>query len=200
MTSWSRYTPRLRALGELCERLVVVFDEFQRLHTCPGDPLAVIRSALMVDEVEHLLALSATHPQRTQHLAWNVWQHTSKAVHRVDVQAAYEELLQTPQLNAEFDRTIDTLLSGAEPDINELRALFLLASGESPCSDRPRTGTGSRTPPALAARSSAWPHAGSRSITPARGGSSIRNPADIRAGTRLRLDPAGLAKLSGKPM
>ncbi len=191
---------RLRALGELCARLVVVFDEFQRLHACPGEPLSVIRSALMSADrtgrvsliltgslrgrlemmlhdtrepiwdqthdldlppldyeqlldyvslkfaatgkpigeqaVEHLLALSASHPKRTQHLAWNVWQHTPGAVDRVDVQAAYDELLQSPRLNAEFDRTIDTLLSGAEPDVNEVRALFLLAAGEPPGSDK----------------------------------------------------------------
>lgn len=147
---------RLRALGELCDRLVVVFDEFQRLHACPGGPLSVIRSALMSADrtgrvslmltgslrgrlemmlhdtrepiwdqthdldlpaldyealldyvslkfeatgkpiadtaVEHLLALSASHPKRTQHLAWNVWQRAAGPIDRVDVQAAYDEL------------------------------------------------------------------------------------------------------------
>jgi hypothetical protein len=38
---------QLLTLRALSEHLVVVFDEFQRLRHCPGDPLAIIRSALM---------------------------------------------------------------------------------------------------------------------------------------------------------
>src|SRR6202050_2210780 len=38
---------QLLAVRSLSEQLVVVFDEFQRLRHCPGDPLAIIRSALM---------------------------------------------------------------------------------------------------------------------------------------------------------
>jgi len=38
---------QLLALRSLSDHLVVVFDEFQRLRHCPGDPLAIIRSALM---------------------------------------------------------------------------------------------------------------------------------------------------------
>ena len=38
---------QLRALGALADRLVIVLDEFQRLANCPGDPLSLIRSALM---------------------------------------------------------------------------------------------------------------------------------------------------------
>ncbi|MBA3300645.1 MAG: ATP-binding protein [Thermoleophilaceae bacterium] len=38
---------QLRALSRLGDHVVVVFDEFQRLNRCPGDPLAIIGSALM---------------------------------------------------------------------------------------------------------------------------------------------------------
>lgn len=38
---------QLLALTQATDRLVVVFDEFQRLNSCPGEPLSIIRSALM---------------------------------------------------------------------------------------------------------------------------------------------------------
>lgn len=38
---------QLLALSQATDRLVVVFDEFQRLNGCPGEPLSIIRSALM---------------------------------------------------------------------------------------------------------------------------------------------------------
>lgn len=51
----ARYAPdfdevlhaQLRALGRLSSHVVVCFDEFQRLNRCPGEPLAIIGSALM---------------------------------------------------------------------------------------------------------------------------------------------------------
>jgi len=48
---------QLIALRSLSERLVVVFDEFQRLRHCPGDPLAIIRSALMSSGSNHVSLL-----------------------------------------------------------------------------------------------------------------------------------------------
>lgn len=48
---------QLLALRSLSDRLVVVFDEFQRLRHCPGDPLAVIRSALMSSGANHVSLL-----------------------------------------------------------------------------------------------------------------------------------------------
>src|SRR6201994_3352142 len=45
---------QLVALRSLSEHLVVVFDEFQRLRHCPGDPLAIIRSALMSSGANHV--------------------------------------------------------------------------------------------------------------------------------------------------
>lgn len=43
-------TRQLRALRTLDEKLVIAFDEFQRLANCAGDPLAVIRSTLMTTD------------------------------------------------------------------------------------------------------------------------------------------------------
>src|SRR5689334_9577511 len=48
---------QLVALRSLSDHLVVVFDEFQRLRHCPGDPLAVIRSALMSSGANHVSLL-----------------------------------------------------------------------------------------------------------------------------------------------
>jgi hypothetical protein len=48
---------QLLALRSLSFHLVVVFDEFQRLRHCPGDPLAIIRSALMSSGSNHVSLL-----------------------------------------------------------------------------------------------------------------------------------------------
>jgi hypothetical protein len=48
---------QLLALRSVSDRLVVVFDEFQRLRHCPGDPLAIIRSALMSSGSNHVSLL-----------------------------------------------------------------------------------------------------------------------------------------------
>lgn len=48
---------QLLALRLVSDRLVVVFDEFQRLRHCPGDPLAIIRSALMSSGANHVSLL-----------------------------------------------------------------------------------------------------------------------------------------------
>jgi AAA domain len=48
---------QLLALRSLSSHLVVVFDEFQRLRHCPGDPLAIIRSALMSSGSNHVSLL-----------------------------------------------------------------------------------------------------------------------------------------------
>jgi hypothetical protein len=48
---------QLLALRCLSDHLVVVFDEFQRLRHCPGDPLAIIRSALMSSGANHISLL-----------------------------------------------------------------------------------------------------------------------------------------------
>src|SRR5947209_12470933 len=48
---------QLDALRSLSDHLVVVFDEFQRLRHCPGQPLAIIRSALMSSGANHVSLL-----------------------------------------------------------------------------------------------------------------------------------------------
>jgi hypothetical protein len=48
---------QLLALRSISEHLVVIFDEFQRLRHCPGDPLAIIRSALMSSGSNHVSLL-----------------------------------------------------------------------------------------------------------------------------------------------
>jgi hypothetical protein len=48
---------QLIAMRSLSDHLVVIFDEFQRLRHCPGDPLAVIRSALMSSGANHVSLL-----------------------------------------------------------------------------------------------------------------------------------------------
>jgi hypothetical protein len=183
--------------------MVIAFDEFQRLNKCPGEPLSIIRTALMgagqtgrialvltgslreklklmlhtdtepiwdqthdidlpmlnevefvgyvemkfeatgrpIDEhaAERLVSLAESHPKRTQHLAWHVWQRADEAgtalIGVEDVQEAFEELVHDSKLNTDFTKIIDTLLSGDDADQNDVRALFLLASGSSVGSD-----------------------------------------------------------------
>jgi hypothetical protein len=182
---------QLVALRSLSEHLVVIFDEFQRLRHCPGDPLAVIRSALMssganhvsllftgsvrnalkmmlddssqplfgeakhmhlptierVDFIEYLefqfestgkpaddnaleFLLNATrgHPRSTQQLAWEAWADTpgGKPVTLDAVVTAHDRLVQTIE-RSEFATVINLLMSGDDAEVNEVRALQLLA-------------------------------------------------------------------------
>ncbi len=193
---------QLRALSEVGPRLVVAFDEFQRLASCPGQPLSIIRSALMGPEqtgklallltgslrerlqlmlhtdtepiwdqtldldlpgldsaefasylqhrfaatgrpiqdraVEHLVELTEAHPKRTQQLAWQVWDRASTTDEIASdlVQEAFDELVGPESQSSEFARLVDTLLSGSDTDVNEARAMFLIASGGAPGSRR----------------------------------------------------------------
>jgi energy-coupling factor transporter ATP-binding protein EcfA2 len=182
---------QLVALRSLSDHLVVIFDEFQRLRHCPGDPLAVIRSALMssganhvsllftgsvrnalkmmledsgqplfgeakhmhlptidrVDFLEYLefqfeatgkpadesaleFLLNATrgHPRSTQQLAWEAWSDTpsGKPVTLDAVVSAHNRLVQTIE-RSEFATVINVLMSGDDSEVNEVRALQLLA-------------------------------------------------------------------------
>ncbi len=193
---------QLLALRSLSERLVVVFDEFQRLRHCPGDPLSIIRSALMssgsnhvsllftgsirnalkmmledshqpifdeaarmqlptIDRVdfieyleyqfeatgkpaeeqalEHLLNLTRAHPRSTQQLAWEVWSDT-RAGRPVTLDAvirAHDRLVQTIE-RSEFASVLNVLVSGDEGEVNEVRALQLLADrGGTTVTSRP---------------------------------------------------------------
>ncbi len=182
---------QLTALRSLSQHLVVVFDEFQRLRNCPGDPLSIIRSALMssganhvsllltgsirnalkmmledsqqpifgeaarmhlpsIDRVdfleyldyqfdatgkpaeeqalEHLLNLARAHPRSTQQLAWEAWNDTpaGKPTTLEAVIDAHDRLVRTIE-RSEFASVLNVLVSGDEGEVNEVRALQLLA-------------------------------------------------------------------------
>jgi hypothetical protein len=182
---------QLLALRRVSEHLVVVFDEFQRLRSCPGRPLAIIRSALMSsganhvsllltgsirnalqmmledseqpifgeavhlqlpqisrvdfleyldyqfeatgrpadeDALDYLLNATRSHPRSTQQLAWEAWTATppSERVTLETVMRAHDRLVQTIE-RSEFSVRLDLLANGDEGEVNELRALQLLA-------------------------------------------------------------------------
>jgi hypothetical protein len=193
---------QLVALRSVSEHLVVVFDEFQRLRHCPGDPLAVIRSALMssganhvsllftgsirnalkmmledseqpifgeavdvqlppiarvdfleyldfqfeatgkpADEqaLEYLLDATASHPRSTQQLAWEAWAGTRAGgpVTLDAVMRAHDRLVQTIE-RSEFASVLNVLMNGDDGEVNEVRALQLLADrGGSTVTSRP---------------------------------------------------------------
>ena len=171
--------------------MVVVFDEFQRLRNCPGEPLAIIRSALMSsgsnhvsllftgsirnalkmmlddseqpifgeaaqmqlpaigradfheyldfqfeatgkpadeDALEHLLNATRVHPRSTQQLSWECWNRTpaGEAVTLGTVIEAHNQLVQKIE-RSEFASILNVLTNGDEGEVNEVRALQLLA-------------------------------------------------------------------------
>jgi hypothetical protein len=186
------------------DHLVVIFDEFQRLRHCPGNPLAIIRSALMssganhvsllftgsirnallmmlessdqpifgeaadmqlpaigrVDFLEylefqfeatgkpageealnHLLNATQAHPRSTQQLAWESWNETAagKEVTLETVIRAHDRLVQAIE-RSEFASVLNVLISGDDGEINEVRALQLLADrGGDNVTSRPIT-------------------------------------------------------------
>lgn len=189
---------QLAVLVHLADRIVIAFDEFQRLNSCPGEPLSLIRSALMGPDIvgrvslvltgslrerlelmlhsssepiwdqthdlelpdldrsdliefleqrfhdtqrpidphacEDLVAFTDGHPKRSQHLAWHVWEHAkpNSEIGRDDVYAAFDYLLSNDRYTTDFAGLIDNLLSGSDHEINDARALFLLAAGGRP--------------------------------------------------------------------
>jgi len=211
---------QLMSLRSLSPRLVVVFDEFQRLRHCPGEPLAIIRSALMssganhvsllftgsirnalrmmlesseqpvfgeavqmqlpvIDTADfleyldyqfqasgkpadeqalgHLLNLTRAHPRSTQQLAWEAWTETpaGRPVTLGTVIAAHDRLVRTIE-RSEFASVLNVLMSGDESQVNEIRALQLLADrGGQTITSRPLAhlygfSSHSRVPAALA--------------------------------------------------
>jgi hypothetical protein len=182
---------QLMALRSLSEHLVVVFDEFQRLRHCPGEPLSIIRSALMSSGANHvsllftgsirnalqmmlesseqpifgeatemqlpeisrpdfleyldfqftatdkpaddealnyLLSATQAHPRSTQQLAWECWVDTEpgRRVTLATAIRAHDRLVQTIE-RSEFAAVLNVLMSGDEGEVNEVRALQLLA-------------------------------------------------------------------------
>jgi hypothetical protein len=211
---------QLLALRAISEHLVVVFDEFQRLRHCPGEPLAIIRSALMSsganhvsllftgsirnalkmmlersdqpifgeavqlqlpaisradfleyldfqfeatgkpadeDALSYLLSATGAHPRSTQQLAWECWAATptGRPVTLETAIEAHDRLVQTIE-RSEFAAILNVLMSGDEGEINEVRALQLIADrgGERvtsrPLAARYGFSSHSRVPPALA--------------------------------------------------
>lgn len=182
---------QLVALRSLSPHLVVVFDEFQRLRRCPGEPLAIIRSALMSsgsnhvsllftgsirnalkmmledsnqpvfgeaaqmrlpaisradfleyldyqfeatgkpaqeDALNHLLNVTEAHPRSTQQLAWECWAATpaSRPVTLATVSDAHDRLVRAIE-RSEFTAVLEVLLNGDDGEVNEVRALQLIA-------------------------------------------------------------------------
>ena len=210
---------QLMALRSLSDHLVVVFDEFQRLRHCPGEPLAIIRSALMSsganhvsllftgsirnalqmmlersdqpifgeaahiqlpaisradfleyldfqfeatdrradeDALQYLLNATRAHPRSTQQLAWECWLATpsGQPLTLEIAMRAHDRLVQAFE-RSEFAAVLNVLMGGDEGEINEVRALQLLADrGGDTVTSRPlatRYGfsSHSRVPPAL---------------------------------------------------
>jgi hypothetical protein len=211
---------QLLALRSLSPHLVVILDEFQRLRHCAGDPLAIIRSALMStganhvsllftgsirnalqmmlessdqpifgeaaqmqlpaigradfleyldfqfeatgkpaddDALNYLLNATRAHPRSTQQLAWQCWADTpsGQPVRLETATDAHDKLVRTIE-RSEFASVLNTLMSGEESEVNEVRALQLLADrGGDNVTSRPivtRYGfsSHSRVPTALA--------------------------------------------------
>jgi hypothetical protein len=89
------------------------------------------------EALNHLLNLTRRHPKRTQQLAWNTWR-LAREDEPIDVdvvEAAFEDMLSGRE-TAEFAAALETLSSGGDPEVNEERALFLLAErgGANPTS------------------------------------------------------------------
>lgn len=182
---------QLLTLRSLSDHLVVIFDEFQRLRHCAGDPLAIIRSALMSsganhvsvlftgsirnalqmmlesseqpifgeaaemqlpaisrpdfleyldfqfqatgkpaheDALNYLLDATQVHPRSTQQMAWQCWSATADGEPVVldTAIAAHDRLVRTIE-RSEFSAVLNVLMSGDEAEVNEVRALQLLA-------------------------------------------------------------------------
>lgn len=89
--------------------------------------------------LEHLLNLTRAHPRSTQQLAWEVWSDTpaGRPVTLEAVIRAHDRLLQTIE-RSEFASVLNVLVSGDEGEVNEVRALQLLADrGGTTITSRP---------------------------------------------------------------
>ena len=182
---------QLISMRGLSGHLVVIFDEFQRLRRCPGEPLSIIRSALMSsganhvsllftgsirnalqmmlessdqpifgeaaemqlpaiaradfleyldfqfqatgkpadeDALSYLLNATQAHPRSTQQLAWECWMNTSagEPVTLATVTHAHDRLVRTIE-RSEFASVLNVLMNGEDSEVNEVRALQLLA-------------------------------------------------------------------------
>jgi hypothetical protein len=80
------------------------------------------------DALDYLLNATRSHPRSTQQLAWEAWAATppSGRVTLETVMRAHDRLVQTIE-RSEFSVRLDLLANGDEGEVNELRALQLLA-------------------------------------------------------------------------
>jgi hypothetical protein len=211
---------QLIAMRGLSGHLVVILDEFQRLRHCHGEPLSIIRSALMSSGANHvsllftgsirnalqmmlessdqpifgeaadmqlpeigradfleyldfqfqatgkpadegalnyLLNATRAHPRSTQQLAWECWMNTAagEPVTLATVTHAHDRLVRTIE-RSEFAAVLNILMNGEESEVNEVRALQLLADrgGDSvtsrPTAARYGFSSHSRVPTSLA--------------------------------------------------
>ena len=78
--------------------------------------------------LEHLLNVTRAHPRSTQQLAWECWTSTApgQPVTLETVIRAHDRLVQTIE-RSEFASVLNVLVSGDEGEVNEVRALQLLA-------------------------------------------------------------------------
>jgi hypothetical protein len=194
---------QLVALRSLSHHLVVIFDEFHRLRHCSGDPLAIIRSALMSsganhisllftgsirnalqmmlessdqpifgeaarmqlpaieradffeyldfqfeatgkpaddDALNYLLNATRAHPRSTEQLAWQYWADTpsGQPVKLEIATDAHDKLVRTIE-RSEFASVLNTLMSGDESEVNEVRGLQLLADAAATTSPAARS-------------------------------------------------------------
>jgi hypothetical protein len=89
--------------------------------------------------LEHLLNLTRAHPRSTQQLAWEAWSDTpaGRPVTLETVIRAHDRLVQTIE-RSEFAAVLNVLISGDEGEVNEVRALQLLADrGGTTVTSRP---------------------------------------------------------------
>jgi hypothetical protein len=109
------------------------------------------------DALGYLLSATAAHPRSTQQLAWECWAGTPAGQHMTlqTVIDAHDRLVQTIE-RSEFASVLNLLMSGDEAEMNEVRALQLLADrgGEHvtsrPTATRYGFSSHSRVPRALA--------------------------------------------------
>jgi hypothetical protein len=80
------------------------------------------------EALEHLLDLTRSHPRGTQQLAWEAWTDTPAAgpVTLDAVTRAHDRLVQSIE-RSEFASVVNVLVNGDDGEVNEVRALQLLA-------------------------------------------------------------------------
>lgn len=115
---------QLEILPTLSDRIVVVFDEFQRLNRCPGDPLSIIRSALLAPELAGKVSLLLTGSLRER---MELMLHT-------DTEPIWDQThdIELPALDSsEFLDYLEHRFAATRRPIEErpLEALFDLADG-----------------------------------------------------------------------